>query len=775
MQNRLLLLFLSSILMFTVTAQEGNILTPTEKAYLFHTVRKSPILQHSLGRYLSYLGKKPTFPNGQLNYDSIEYRITNNPELLKIYYYDIRRSPKGILSELTNKMALWELNQTLQSRRDNTLLKKGLSSKFEAFKKILISHLPQEALHEKNGAVELRKRIINLSNPALTFNDKVAMVSHFASWTKEQQMQVIIAYNKAINQWVEKRSEKLYTLLGGKADTYINILTAAGDGSNTSGMFEDRERKENGWWNKGLSSAVGFFPYEPQIRELNNAKKRKKKTEIVPTGYTIHQFSTVGHGKETNIHLDVWGYNSKKQTTVVIEKGNKYYPLFGSKDSRFLSPDSTFGGGTTYYTIIHQIQKDRDALEEKLSGKKGIEYWIAFYKDKKTKTILAIQKSEMDLYNVRQNAYSENPKKMKYDKNRNGGKKQKDRDHRKDVQILFKDDPVKGARNKGMDDVTHYQNQLEAIKRKIAKLEEEKKKILAKKQVLDVQIQVMTDRIGRADQWECFKENDGLYIYEDSARFDLRTQEFTFPARDTQEVVEVKLLPIPVSHINLTQFDEVMLHVNVTDAVPLYTSQIKLNINDKFGVDQYKLDSVLLIKPKDSLAVMEFFDALYNKKKSFDIITRGGGIGKWEDHHAVMNYRPKEIANYPGASAEERQKSKQDSIFKRLRTTELIIHVNRKTLLEVNSFTDPVRSHFQPKNEKLLKAMEKYHLSENQMLSAYRAYTTLSKLREKLNVLAGKYLSREKAAKVIDRLNKSVYKSKITVGPTSLKYKWFSE
>lgn len=775
MRTRYIFVFLSLFFSIITKAQEGSILTPNEKAYLFHTIRKSPILEQNIGRYIQYLGKKPTYPNGELNYDSTEYRIRNNPELLKIYFYDFRHAPKGIIAELTNKMALWELNIILQARRDNSLEKKGLTSKFDEFRALLIHQLPENALREKEGKIVLKKRIINLSNPELTFSDKVGILEHNRTWNNEQKMDVIRAYNTAINQWVANRSKQLYQILGGKASMYVNVLTAAGDGSNTSGVFEARERKENGWWNKGLPQAVGFFPYEPQVRELKNTKKRKKKTDIVPMGYTIHQFMTVGKGKETNIHLDVWGYNSKKQTTVVIEKDNKYYPLFGSKKSRFLSPDSAFGGGMTYYTIINRLKAESKALEYKISGKKGIQYWLEYYEKKKIKTKLNIEKSAMDLDNVRHTQYETNAKKLKYSKKRNNGVKHKDRDHRKDELILFEDDPVNNQRNKGQNSFMYYQNQLDNILHKIAKLKALKKKIEEQKHIIDVQIQKMVDKIGPANQWVPYTEEDEMYLYKDSARFDLMTQEFTFPARDTQVVFEVKLLPIPVSEKNLTQFDEVMLHINVMDAKPMYTAQINLQLNDNFAVNGYHLDTLQLLHKRDSIACEEFFDALYNKKKDFEIIVRGGGIGKWKDSTVQMNYDPQPLKNYPGKSSEERKISKELPAFKRLRTTQVYIQVNRSSLLEINSFTDPVVTNFKTKSEKITKEQLKYHLTGNQVLSAYRAYATLKKLRAELNVLAGKYLPREKAAKVIDRLNKAVYKTKITVGPISLKYKWFDE
>src|SRR5690554_4709123 len=269
-----------------------------------------------------------------------------------------------------------------------------------------------------------------------------------------------------------------------------------------------------------------------------------------------------------------------------------------------------------------------------------------------------------------------------------------------------------------------------------------------------------------------YKEKDGMFLYEDSTRFDLLTQEFTFKASDDKEVIEIKLLAIPISHKS-SQHDEVMLHINLTDALPLYTSQVQLRINDLFDVDKYELNQESLFTAKDSIAVVEFFEALLDKKKKFNIITRGGGVGKWKNDRVVMNYEPEEIAQYPGNTDEERQIAREDSIFRRLRAIELLIHVDREIMLQINSFTDPVRSNFVPTQKELVSTMNQYNLSGNQMLSAYRAYATLKTMKNELNILAGAYLPRENAIKVIDRLNKAIDKSRVTVGTTSIKYKSF--
>src|SRR5690554_3043129 len=112
MKHFSLILILSFVANYwTTQAQEDYFLSPQTKAYLFHTVRKSPILEQNIGRYIAYEGEEITLPNGEINYDSIEQKIINQPQLLTIYAHEISRSPKGLLAELANKVALWELNK----------------------------------------------------------------------------------------------------------------------------------------------------------------------------------------------------------------------------------------------------------------------------------------------------------------------------------------------------------------------------------------------------------------------------------------------------------------------------------------------------------------------------------------------------------------------------------------------------------------------------------------------------------------------------------------
>lgn len=730
-----------------LVAQEDYFLTPQDKAYLFHTVRKSPILEQNIGRYFHYAGPEILLPNGEVNYDSIELKIINQPELLIIMSEEIRKAPKGILAEAANKQAVWELNKLLHAKRKNNIDKEGLSYDYENFERVIISRLPTVAFKQKGGGMIIHPKVENIFNPNLSFNEKVAMLEGFGNWTVQDRKQVLDAMNYAINHWVENRAFSIFQKLGGEADTFINVLTAAGDGSTTSGLFEEREKDEKGRWNRGLPKAVGLFPYFSEIVIDENKKKGKEKLE--PMRYSILDFETVGGNKQTNIHLDVWGYNSEKQTTVVIEKNAKAYPLFGSTESRFLSPDSTFGGSGTYYTMINRVKADIVDLEEKISGKKGFDYKIAYFEKKKSDKLLQIDKTEKELNDMRMRPIVTNDKKLK---TKSGGK----------------------ARRKKQEAVVAYYNQLAAIKKKIKELQEQKQRAIELMQQKERQVHHMLDLIGR--NWVPFKEKDGLYIFEDSTTFDLYTQEFTFPPskKDSawqKEPFEIRLIAIPYSHVS-NEVDEVMLHVNIVDVRPKYDAKVQLILEDVFASNSFELSNPLF-QPKDSLSVVEFFEALLRKDLSFNLIMRGAGVGKWNGYRTVADRSAQEVVSYIGKTSEERSKNRESEEMKRLRVSYVDISLNRAIQLEVNSFTDPVTTNFVAPSKVIQEKVASYKLTGNQVLSAYRTYTIAKKMQQELNVLAGMYLSREDAKKVIDRMNKKFQKGTIYVGRTSFKWKDF--
>lgn len=735
--------------------------TAEDRAYLFHIVKKSPILDNSIGRYFEYSGPQVRLMNKELNYDSIESYIINNPNSLFIRKGEIEKSPKGIIAEAANKMALWELNKMLLASRQSENDLERYKTQYNQFEAILKSKLPPSAMKMENGNLEIQKKLFAVLNPGLSFNDKAAMLATFNFLTVDDQLATMEAMNYATNAYVEKRAYEIFLQLGGTATTFKNVLIAAGDGSETSGLLNEREKDENGRWNKGLPKAIGLFPYDAKIIEAS----KRNKTALEPIRMPAIDFETVGENKLTQLHFDVWGYNTKKQTTVVIERNGKSYHLFGSNDTRFLSPDSTYSDGKTFQAVVNELEKDKVAkLWDRIYGKRGYDYDIETAKRKKDETEKKINEDEHKYSNMTQGTITTSSKvpasvkraKKKALKKTTGG----------EFKAQPKTDSDKKTRRKEQTGIIYLYGEYERYKKIIAELEIEKKAAVDLLAIYQRRLDNYKAAMGY--HWVDYTEKDGLYTFSDSSTFDLYTQEFTFRADSLKTPFEVRLIAIPDGPLS-DNADEVMLHVNLVDSKPGFDARVQLNLVDQFESNKWTLNNQLF-HASDSVSIRQFFETLLDKKLSFEVISRGQGVGKWNGTLVVRATDRTEWNAYQGGTDQERMKAKMDSSNLRLRSTQVNIFLNRGILLEINTFTDPVKTNLKSNNESIQTELNKYHLSGNDYLSALRTATVIQKLKTELNVLAGTYLSREDAKIVIDRLNKQLDGVKVSCGPTSFKW-----
>ena len=762
MVKRILFSTITLLLSLQSLAQINEDLQPEERAYLFHIVKKSPILDQNFGRYFDYQGPQIKFPNGALNYDSIELVIINQPEALIIRKEEIAKSPKGLIAEAANKMALWELNKTLLAKRDDPDDLKEYQNEYAQFEALLMEKLPAACYKSKDGEQTPNPKLQQVMNPSLTLDDKIAMLESFRFLTDVDQLETIKAINYAVDTYVDLRAEEIYRALGGTADRFDNVLVAAGDGSSTTGMLEEREKDENGRWNKGLPKAVGLFPYSVYLESTE--EKKKVTTNIEPMRFVTTDFTTVGNNRHTNIHFDVWGYNTSKQTTVVIEKNGLSYHLFGSGETRFLSPDSTFSSGMTFQSIINDLEFNKIAkLHEAIYGKKGYDYWIEYNEKKRDQTELKIEKMEKEYSDLGFSPITTSDKASRQVKK---SKKQAIKAGTGTFDGTPTTESSRKERKQLQNSIVGLYSLFEGYKRKIADLEIEKQAAIDLMAIYQRKLDTYKAQMGT--KWASFVEVDGLYIFEDSTTFDILTQEFQFKPSDKVEEFEIRLIAIPESSLS-TSADEVMLHINLIDAMPNYNARINLELNDVFASDQWKLPNPLF-NSEDSVALTVFFEGLLDKKVEFEIIGRGQGIGMWNGTQTVKAINPTELNAYPNGAGT----TKMDSTFLRLRKSELFINMGRNIVVNVNSYTDPVKSSIAITNETFTAAMAKHGLTKNDILSAYRTHAILMNLKSEINVLAGKYLSREQASLVIDRFNKQLEKTRISVGRTAFKLSDFN-
>jgi hypothetical protein len=518
--------------------------------------------------------------------------------------------------------------------------------------------------------------------------------------------------------------------LGGKTSRFENYLIAAGDGSNTSGMLDEREKDERGRWNKGLPKAVGLFPYQFHVQQMENSQLK----EIEPERFATINTQTIGNNRQTNIHADVWGYNDKKQTTVVIEKKSKSYILFGSGETRFLSPDSTFSEGKTFYSLINELQNVWiKNLNEAIYGKNGIQSDIDYWKTQTKVAYDEIKATEVGIssFNI-----------ANYNTSNQGIKKRK-----KDQQKLVE-----------------MNERLEFCKQKVAFHEKKKADALTLLASYQKKLTQYKELLGY--NWEKWSQKENLYTFEDGATFNLLTQEFRFPPSKSPESFEVRLLAIPFSALS-NEADEVMLHLAISDVAPGFDRPIQLAASDLFASNAYALKNNLF-ETTDSVAILRAFE-LMQKKPTINIVARAQGIAQWTEGHIQKMTPAIGLPSYPGETKEEREKSKLDSTFSRLRRSEVFLGFqNESVTIEVNAYTDPVQSNFEPQNAQLKEWISTGKINQNDALSVYRSAALLKHLKLELNIKSGQYLSRDLAKIVIDHLNKAIDKARISVGTMSI-------
>jgi hypothetical protein len=752
-KNNFLLLFFIFLAFFGQT-QTNNGLSTEVRAYLFHIVRKSPILEKNIGKAFEYVGPNIKLLDGGINYDSLELLIINDPTLLIIRNDLIAKSPKGLLAEASNKTALWELCKqiqlTINGGKQQTLITSYLDYFFDS--------LPNAVSRGKIYNELLTPSSSPIFQTNLSLNDRIQLLEAIGIKDRDEQKLIFDAQSYAINKTVESRALEIFKILGGQVSSFENLLIACGDGSYTSGLLEERDKDEYGEWNKGLPKAIGFFPYDVY---LEGTKKPELKSKRIVSRWV----ETVGMDKETVLHFDVWGYNSTKQTTVVIEKDGAQYHLFGSEKTRFLSPDSTFSSGITFQTIINQIiEYTFKDLKGSIEGKEGYNAMIKQTQNDIQETLLAIHEKESSYENLNKVDFvtkkkpSREMRKLKK-KNKNGGpidmqpttksrRKAKSNNQEELIDLYLQYDEL--------------QNDLQNLILEKVPVQEEYSK---KKKLIDAYSLKM------GVNWMPYTVKDGLYLYKDGARFDLYTQEFTFPASKEKSTVEIRLISIP-EDFEGENADEVMLHMTKLDAEPFFDANIQLELMDVFESDKFNFNAPIFTL-KDSSDLKVIFTQFKKNPVPILVYLDAFGIGEWNGDKVQRNSEQIEISNYPGTTDEERKSNRASIDFKRLRSSHLLIKMDRNLILKINSSTDPVKSNLDLNLLNLNNLTKEYSLSKNEVLSALRCVTLLDKLQNELNMQSTKYLSQSDSKKFIDKLEEAIGKAKIEIAGNKIRIKDF--
>ena len=210
-----------------------------------------------------------------------------------------------------------------------------------------------------------------------------------------------------------------------------------------------------------------------------------------------------------------------------------------------------------------------------------------------------------------------------------------------------------------------------------------------------------------------------------------------------------------------------MVHLSLSDMPRDFDKKFQLNRVDWFESNSFALKQAIFTK-EDTVVVRDILEAMSIKLK-LEIVAAGSGIGKFENDGLVKHPQPLEEMAYPGTTAEERTAAAEEETYKLLRQTMLSIDIRESIAIEVNAFTDPVRTNFLPNSETLKKLLAQGKISNNEALSVYRTMAVLLALKQELIYYAGEYLDREKASQVIDYLDVEFKKIKINVGTASIR------
>ena len=734
-------------------SQSLDRLSPEVRSYLFHIVRKSPILENNIGYAFEFMGPQILLPDKTINYDSTESILINSPELLVIRKEEIAKAPKGLITEAANKTAIWILNKTLQSIQ--LKVNKTDNDVFKDYIDFFNAALPKSTTRAKYYENLFNPALSPIFNSNLSMYDRNLLLINLGVTSIDDRISIFEAQHKAINRTIEKKARDIFNYLGGVSEEFENYLIAAGDGSYTAGLLQERERDDEGNWNKGLPKAVGLFPYDLKIKE----------NELIPERICNRVMTLVGKGKQTNLHFDVWGYNTNRQTTVIIEKNGYTYHLFGSEKTRFLSPDSSFSKGVTFQKIINDLSGNTfNQIEKTIKGKNGYDEQIRGIDRQLNETLLLIQEKEASYGELTKSNF-----KTKKRPSRAARKLKKENENLGPTNITPTTKSKRKARVKKQSDLIELYQIYESLEVDKKSLVEERKPYLEeyemKKKVLDNYKRQM------GQKWMKYREVDGLYIFEDSSTFDIRTQEFLFPPSHDTSSFEVRLISIPDDLIGETS-DEVMLHISKIDVEPFYDADFRITLNDVFSSDDFTFNGTIF-KQEDSVKLKRFFKQFEKVNPQINFEIKGNGIGKWDGKKVVKDMDAIELASYPGNSAEERTISRLSGDFKRLRKTELLVKADRNIAIKIESFTDPVVSNILIKNAKFQDLIDKKKNTKNDLLSAFRSIAVLNELKLEFHILCSQYLPQDRAKTIIDVFNNSLEKSIIQVGNESLKMKDF--
>lgn len=604
--NKLIIVFSLLISINSFAQDSWTEFSGKQKAFFYQLTRKIENMEPQVFHLFEFTDSIPYINDTLPDFPYVEKQIVADSSKLILHHSEFSRKNNGIISDVATHYAAWELDLILHFRNSKKPKFAYLKEKMKVFEHYVLEKAPQSAVRTlSDGSYTLSPTLAQYYSPNLTIGEKIAAIKN-ASFNNNEQLLIIRAIYYAQEKYIRNRSKEIFTILGGEVEDYHNFLIAAGDGDNWSDLESVLRTK----YNRAVPDPKSLFKYETNVGEKEKTKQKYLKVNTAPTKGLNTKINL-----PTKIHVDVWGYHPERQTTIVIQKGGNSYILYGNNENRYVSPDSTYEGGSTYWRLIDELENVHIAkLKEMIYGKRGFDFWIEEYEKRIDKTLLKIKISEEKLNKMR---YEPAPppkikkKKKKLKKKNLGFSDQDNQGH-----PTGKPTGAAKKKQKEQNYLIELNTDLDNQKRMLAQLKIDKEEaydVLAKYQT---QLDLMKKNVGHTFV-EFKATKNGAFLFDDGSTFNYLEQDFTFQPDYREQSYEIITIAFGEEVFSKT-CEEVFVHLNVTH--PKLKSKYTLYKE----VDSKIKNSKITVS--DSIQIMELFWALGDTKKKFNIKAIGGGI-----------------------------------------------------------------------------------------------------------------------------------------------------
>ena len=601
MIRHLLFLFIIITSYHSIGQTSWGELTGKQRAFFYQLTRKVENLKPEVFHLLEFTDSIPYVNDTLPDYPFVESEIEKDSSKLICHHSDFARKNRGLLMDIGTHFATWELDLMLQFRNSEKSKYAYLKAKVAQFERLVLENAPSaSAKMWSDGDYTLSPEIAGYFSPNLTITEKIASLKN-SSYNVDEKITLLNAIYAAQTTYIGQRASEIVELLTGQKMDTKNYLIAAGDGKDWNELESIIRTK----YNRPLPDPKAFFEYSI----VGNRIGDKDEKTIGIGQNTVLKMATEAELK-THLHADVWAYHPERQTTLIIQKGGNSYVLYGNNNNRLLSPDSTFGAGSTYSRLIDELENVWIAdLKERIYGKRGFDYLIALYEKKIVKTRLNIKKTEEKLDRLRYTP--EGPPKMKK-------KKKSRRQRKKGGSVSYQDNQgtprgklSKTAKKKQIQqhNLIGYEGQLQTELSTLRQLKKEKEEAFDLLARYEAKLDIMKKNYGY-NLMTYDTDKNGYSIFSDGTTFNYAKQDLVFSPNGERDYFEVILVSFGKNVMD-QNFEEVFLHLNLNSSNNAAEHTLLHESTKPHSISPYTLT--------DSIQISELFTAFGTKKLAVEI------------------------------------------------------------------------------------------------------------------------------------------------------------